>query len=110
VASLSNAVVGALLGARLAVATIGQALAIAKGRQARHVIKQVDRFFSNTGIDVWKLFASWVLFVVGPEIIDHVPIDRDRGASLALERRLRLVASRWAILSRQFLCRESSSG
>jgi hypothetical protein len=35
VASLSNAVVGALLGARLAVATIGRALAVARDRRPR---------------------------------------------------------------------------
>jgi len=89
VASLSNAVVGALLGARLAVATIGRALAIAKGLQGRHAIKQVDRFFSNSGIDVWKLFASWVPFVVGlrPEImvaLDRTDFDADNQSTIAL--------------------------
>ena len=66
VASLGNPVGGALVGARLAVATLGRALAIAKRRNPKHAIKQVDRFFSNTGVDVWHLFASWVPFVVGP--------------------------------------------
>jgi hypothetical protein len=89
VASLSNAVVGALLGARLAVATLGRALAIAKGRRARHAIKQVDRFFSNTGVDVWKLFASWVPFVVGPRLeimvaLDWTEFDPDNQATIAL--------------------------
>jgi hypothetical protein len=89
VASLGNAVVGALVGARLAVATLGRALAIAKGRQARHAIKQVDRFFSNTGIDVWKLFASWVPFVVGPRpeimvALDWTEFDADNQSTIAL--------------------------
>jgi hypothetical protein len=55
VASLGNAVGGALVGARPAVATLGRALAIAKRRNPKHAIKQVDRFFSNTGVDVWHL-------------------------------------------------------
>jgi hypothetical protein len=89
VASLSNAVVGALQGARLAVATIGRALAIAKNGRAKHAIKQVDRFFSNTGVDVWRLFASWVPFVVGsrPEIVvalDWTEFDPDNQATIAL--------------------------
>ena len=89
VASLANAVVGALQGARLAVATIGRALAIAKNGRAKHAIKQVDRFFSNTGVDVWKLFASWVPFVVGsrPKIVvalDWTEFDPDNQATIAL--------------------------
>jgi hypothetical protein len=51
-------------------------------RQAKHAIKQVDRFFSNTGVDVWKLFGSWVPFVIGgrPEIVvalDWTDFDAD---------------------------------
>lgn len=89
VASLSNAVVGALQGARLGVATIGRALAIAKNGRAKHAIKQVDRLFSNTGVDVWRLFASWVPFVVGsrPEIVvalDWTEFDPDNQSTIAL--------------------------
>jgi len=89
VASLSDAVVGALHGARLGVATIGRALAIAKNGRAKHAIKQVDRLFSNTGVDVWKLFASWVPFVVGskPAIVvalDWTEFDPDNQATIAL--------------------------
>ena len=89
VASLSNAVVGALSGARLAVATIGRALAVSKGGRPRHGIKQVDRFFSNTGVDVWKLFASWVPFVVGPRpeimvALDWTEFDEDNQSTIAL--------------------------
>lgn len=60
VASLADATVGALQGAQLAIGALGRALAIAKELQAKHAIKQVDRFFSNTGVDVWRLFASRV--------------------------------------------------
>ncbi len=75
VASLSDAVIGALHGARLGVATIGRALAIAKNGRAKHGIKQVDRLFSNTGVDVWQLFGSWVPFVVGSKPAIVVALD-----------------------------------
>lgn len=89
VASLADATVGALQGAQLAVGALGRALAIAKELQAKHAIKQVDRFFSNTGVDVWKLFATWVPFVIGgrPEIVvalDWTDFDRDDQATIAL--------------------------
>jgi hypothetical protein len=89
VASLSNAAFGALVGAQLAVACIGRALAFATDRNSKHAIKQVERFFSNTGIDVWNLFASWVPFVVGPrpEIVvalDWTEFDADNQSTIAL--------------------------
>ena len=55
VASLAGATVGALQGAQLAVGALGRALAIAKELDAKHAIKQVDRLFSNSGVDVCKL-------------------------------------------------------
>jgi hypothetical protein len=89
VASLADAVVGALEGAQLAVSALGRALAVAKDLGAKHAIKQVDRLFSNTGVDVWKLFASWAPFVVGsrPEIVvalDWTDFDQDNQSTLAL--------------------------
>lgn len=89
VASLANAAFGALVGAQLAVATIGRALAMATNRNSKHAIKQVDRFFSNQGVDVWKLFAYWVPFVVGPrpEIVvalDWTEFDKDNQSTIAL--------------------------
>ena len=89
VASLSNAVLGALVGARLAVATLGRALAIARNRNPKHAIKQVDRSLSNNGIDVWQLFASWVPFVVGPRLeitvaLDWTEFDADNQSTIAL--------------------------
>jgi hypothetical protein len=89
VASLADATVGALEGAQLAVGALGRALAVAKELDGKHAIKQVDRFFSNTGVDVWKLFASWVPFVIGsrPEIVvalDCTDFDRDDQATIAL--------------------------
>jgi len=89
VASLANATVGALQGARLAVGALGRALAVAKDLDAKHAIKQVDRFFSNTGVDVWSLFANWVPYVIGtrPEIlvaIDWTDYDPDNQSTIAI--------------------------
>jgi hypothetical protein len=87
--SLADATVGALQGARLAVGALGRALAVAKELDAKHAIKQVDGFFSNTGVDVWKLAASWVPFVIGdrPEIVvalDWTDFDEDNQSTIAL--------------------------
>lgn len=89
VASLSNAVVGVLDGARLGVHAIGRALAVAAGLDPRHAVKQVDRLLSNGGVDVWQLFGSWVPFVVGErrEIItalDWTDYDADDQSTIVL--------------------------
>ena len=52
VLSLTNATLGVIRTASLAVSTIGQGLALARGRITKHAIKQVDRLLSNEGIDV----------------------------------------------------------
>jgi len=89
VASLADATVGALQGAQLAVGALGRALAVAKELDGKHAIKQVDRLFSNTGVDVWRLFGNWVPFVVGqrPEIVvalDWTDFDQDNQSTIAL--------------------------
>jgi hypothetical protein len=89
VASLADATVGALQGAQLAVSALGRALAVAKNRDPKHAIKQVDRFFSNTGVDVWQMAARWVPFVIGPrpEIVaalDWTDFDPDDQSTIAL--------------------------
>jgi hypothetical protein len=89
VASLADATVGALQGAQLAVGALGRALAVAKKLDGKHAIKQVDRFSSNTGVDVRKLFATWVPYVVTsrPEIVvalDWTDFDQDDPATIAL--------------------------
>ncbi|MGB8930619.1 MAG: IS4 family transposase [Anaeromyxobacteraceae bacterium] len=90
VASLADATVGALQGAQLAVGALGRALAVAKELDGKHAIKQVDRLFSNTGVDVWKLAANWVPFVIGegrPEIVvalDWTDFDQDNQSTIAL--------------------------
>ena len=64
-ASLANAVTGALAAAALGVSAIGVGLAQARGRTAKHCVKQVDRLLSNAKLDVWEFFGWWVPHVVG---------------------------------------------
>jgi hypothetical protein len=63
--SLANSVVGVLHAAVLAIHAIGAAYAAVAQKQAKHGIKQVDRWLSNTGFEVARLWSSWVDFVVG---------------------------------------------
>jgi hypothetical protein len=63
--SLSHATLGVIHSASLSVHAIGHALAWARGKKDKHGIKQVDRMLSNDGIDVWRLKARWVPFVLG---------------------------------------------
>src|SRR5438309_11789766 len=69
--SLANATLGVISSASLAVNTIGQGLALARGRLPKHAIKQVDRMLSNPGIDVDELSKRWVAHTVGsrPQIV-----------------------------------------
>jgi hypothetical protein len=62
---LANATLGVVSSASLAVNTIGQGLALARGRLPKHAIKQVDRMLSNPGIDVDELSKRWVAHAVG---------------------------------------------
>ena len=63
--SLAGATLGAIQSASLAVALIGQGLALARGLNTKYAIKQVARLLCNAGIDVDALLAHWVPFVVG---------------------------------------------
>src|SRR4029077_8206834 len=58
--SLANATLGVISSASLAVNSIGQGLALARGRLPKHAIKQVDRLLSNPGIDVDEISKRWV--------------------------------------------------
>jgi hypothetical protein len=87
--SLAGATLGAIQSASLAVALIGQGLALARGRNTKYAIKQVDRLLSNAGIDVDTLLARWVAFILGdcPEIavaLDWTEFDADGQATLML--------------------------
>jgi hypothetical protein len=87
--SLANATLGVISSASLAVNTIGQGLALARGRLPKHAIKQVDRMLSNPGIDVDELSKRWVAHTVGsrPKIVvamDWTDFDSDNQATIML--------------------------
>lgn len=73
--SLSNATLGVIHSASLAVHTIGRALGMARGLKPRHAIKQVDRLLSNDGVDVWRLFRQWVPYVIAERAEAIVALD-----------------------------------
>ena len=87
--ALSAATLGVRTGASLAVAAIGQALALARGLTTKHAIKQVDRLMSNAGINVWDSFASWVPRQIGAAkqvmvAMDWTDFDHDGQSTLVL--------------------------
>ena len=89
VLSLANATVGVMSGASLAVATIGQSLAQARGLRTKHAVKQVDRLLANGAFVVWELFAQWVPYVVADRkailvALDWTAFDADGHAVIAL--------------------------
>ena len=89
VLSLAGATLGAIESASLAVAMIGQGLALARGRLTKHAIKQVDRLLSNPGIDVDALLVHWVPYVVGSRssitvAMDWTDFDADGQATIML--------------------------
>ncbi len=89
VEALAGATLGVMAGASLAVATIGQALAQARGLVTKHAVKQVDRLMSNAGIEVWDSFARWVPHQVNarPSILvamDWTDFDHDDQSTLML--------------------------
>jgi hypothetical protein len=73
--SLANATLGVISTASLAVNTIGQGLALARGLVTKHAIKQVDRLLSNEGIDVDAALRHWIPYVVGPRTSINVAMD-----------------------------------
>jgi hypothetical protein len=75
VLSLANATLGVIKTASLAVNTIGQGLALARGLVTKHAIKQVDRLLSNQGIDIDAALRHWVPYVVGPRSSINVATD-----------------------------------
>jgi hypothetical protein len=87
--SLANAALGVISSASLAVNTIGQGLALARGKHTKHAIKQVDRLLSNAGIDVDELTPRWVAHVVGPRrdivvAMDWTDFDPDDQSTIML--------------------------
>jgi hypothetical protein len=89
VLSLSNATTGALRAGALGVHAIGLGLAEAESLNSKHAIKQVDRLLSNEGLEVWKLFESWVPFVLAQRkeaivALDWTDFDADGQSTIAL--------------------------
>ena len=89
VLSLSNATLGVLTSASLAIHAVGQGLAQAMGTLSKHGVKQVDRLLSNEGIDVERFFGYWVPYMVGarPEIVvalDWTSFARDGHETIVL--------------------------
>ena len=89
VLSLSNATLGVLTSASLAIHALGQGLAQAMGKLSKHGVKQVDRLLSNEGIDVERFFGYWVAYMVGarPEIVvalDWTSFARDGHETIVL--------------------------
>ena len=85
--SLANATLGVISSASLAVNSIGQGLALARGRLPKHAIKQVDRLLSNPGIDVDVFSKRWVAHAVGPRLkivvaMDWTDFDADNHATI----------------------------
>jgi hypothetical protein len=75
VLSVALATLGVIHAASLSVHAIGQALAVARGKQGKHGVKQVDRLLSNSGIPVWELFEFWVPYVLGQRTEAVVVLD-----------------------------------
>lgn len=87
--SLSNAVEGIMYASSLALSAIGNALAVAQGLNAKHAVKQLDRFFSNKKIHLDIFFSAWIKFLIGSrqEIVvalDWTDYDSDDQSTLAL--------------------------
>ena len=88
--SLAGATLGAIESASLAVALIGQGLALARGLKTKYAIKQVDRMLANMAIDVDALLRHWVPFIVGkrPGItvaMDWTELNRRSGDAHAVD-------------------------
>ena len=75
VLSLANATLGVVNTASLAVNAIGHGLAMARGLNSKHAIKQVDRLLSNSRIDISAALMHWVGYLVGPRTSINVAMD-----------------------------------
>jgi hypothetical protein len=89
VLSLANATLGVVRTASLAVHTIGQGLALARGLVTKHAVKQVDRLLSNDGIDIDAILPHWVRYVAGSRTevkvaMDWTDFDADKQTTIML--------------------------
>jgi hypothetical protein len=63
--SIAHAVLGAMTSPSAGVSALGRAAAAAREKNAKHGIKQVDRFLSNRKLDDLDLVRQHVVFAVG---------------------------------------------
>jgi hypothetical protein len=89
IASIADATVGVLRGTSLAIHAIGAGLAMAKGLNAKHATKQVDRLLSNQALDPDQLAEVWVPFVLAARTelvcaLDWTDFDEDDHTTLSL--------------------------
>jgi hypothetical protein len=87
--SLTTAVYGTIQSGSIAIASIGKALGIFRGLNVKHAMKQVDRMFSNPGIDLKTIFPIWIKHLVGirKEIVvalDWTDFAKDDQTTIAL--------------------------
>jgi hypothetical protein len=87
--SLCGATLGVLRSGSLAICTIGQGLAAARGVNPKHATKQVDRLLSNPKINVDDILARWVPHIVGARssivvALDWTDFDADKQATIML--------------------------
>ncbi len=89
VLSLAMATTGVLHSASLGIHAIGRGLALAMLLDSKHTTKQVDRLLSNANVSMWRLFPSWVRYVVGARrevvvALDWTDFDDDDQTTIAL--------------------------
>lgn len=89
VRSIAHGVLGVLAGDDLSVAAVGRGAARARGTSPKHGIKQVDRFLSNQGVVMEKVFAGWVPWLVGERdsivvAMDWTEHDHDDQSTIAI--------------------------
>ena len=89
VLSISNAVLGVITSASLAISLIGQGYASAKGKVTKHAIKQVDRLLGNDKFAVWAYFEYWIEQTMGARTsviiaLEWTEFDKDNQSTLAL--------------------------
>jgi hypothetical protein len=89
VRSIAHGVLGVLHGDDLSVAAVGRGAARARGTSPKHGIKQVDRFLSNDGVAMDKVFAGWVPWLVGDRdsivvAMDWTEHDHDDQSTIAI--------------------------
>ena len=87
--SIANAAIGVISAVSLCLHSIGHALAKEKGLNDKHAIKQIDRYLSNEGINLWQFFKCWIPIQIGPRkevtiALDWTDFQSDDHATITL--------------------------